>query len=144
MPNIGNYDNVVNAQNVLFYKGTIADEYITLTDIRITDETPIDRTHPRGGALDTPSFSLIEIDAEVTLDKAVYADFRAMRQLTSRGALPTSPYVIVAQSPAGASEDWTETGTFIVRRMNPVAPERGRYTTRVTLRLNNNNALELT
>jgi len=138
---IGNYDKVVNAQNVLFKKGT--SEFITLTDIQITDETPMDRTHPRGGALDTPSFSLIEIDAQVTLDATIYADFRAMRQLTARGALPTASYNILAEAPSGSGDDWTETGTFIVRRMNPVAPERGRYTTRVTLRLNNNNVLTL-
>jgi len=135
----GSADNIINAQNVLFKKGT--GEFILLTNIKLLDESIIDRKHTRGGAIDTPSFSLIEISADITVDKATYNDFRTMRKPTSRGALPTASYNIVAQSIAGASEDFTETGTFIVRRMESTAPESGKYTTNVTLRLNNNNTL---
>lgn len=140
MVDIGNFADVINAQNVTFQNGN--DEFITLTDIELVDESVIDRTHPRDGALDMPSFSIIEISATITVAKAVYDNFRAMRQITTRGALPSASYKLVATSinPAGTS-DFTETGTYIVRRMASTAPERGTYTTRVTLRLNNNNKL---
>lgn len=139
MADIGVFGDIINAQNVLFQKGN--DEYIQLHNIRLIDESIIDRAHLRGGAKDTPTFSLIEIVADISVDKATYDSFRSMRQLTTRGALPTASYKIVAQAPSGAAKDFTETGTFIVRRMESVAPEQGNYNTNIILRLNNDGKL---
>ena len=136
----GSLAKIVNAQNVEFRKGT--DEYVLLTDIELADESIMDRTHTRAGPLDVATYSLIEITATVTLDKAGYDAFRLMRQLTARGALPSSSYNIRAQNVGtAATDDWTETGTFICRRMVSTGSERGKYQVRLTFRLYNNNSL---
>lgn len=139
MVDIGDFDKVINSQFVKFRKNS--DEYITLFNSRLTDESVIDRKNLRGGPLDTASFPLIELTADVVLDKATYDSFRAMRQPTSRGGLPSASYNLDAEAISTGTDDFKETGTFLVRRMDSVAPEAGKYTSTITLRLKNNNKL---
>lgn len=131
---LGDFNKVVNAQNVTFEKGAEG-ELVTLYNIRLSDESIIDRRNARGGPIDTPTFSLIEIIAEATLSEDAYLSFRAMRQLTTRGALPTDTFKIIATAKSAAIDDWTETGTFILRRMEDIAQEQGRYEVTLTIRI---------
>lgn len=130
---LGDYTKLVNAQNVTFKKGT--DEAVTLYNIRLSDESVIDRRNARGGPIDTPTFSIVEVIADCVLSEDLYTAFRAMRVLTSRGALPTATYAIVATAISASADDWTETGTFILRKMEDIALEKGRYEVTLTLRL---------
>jgi hypothetical protein len=131
---LGVYADIVNAQNVTFTKGAEG-EVITLYDIRLIDESIIDRRNARAGPIDTPTFSLIEIVAKASISKDLYTSFRLMRQLTTRGALPTDTFGIVATSPSGAAADFTDSGTFILRRMEDIAQEQGRYEVELTMRI---------
>lgn len=131
---LGVFANIINAQNVTFQKGSEG-ELITLYDIRLIDESVIDRRNARGGPIDTPTFSLIEIVAKASLSEDVYLSFRLMRQLTARGALPTDTFNIVATAPSGAAADFTDSGTFILRRMEDIAQEQGRYEVELTIRI---------
>jgi len=131
---LGDFTKVVNAQNVTLEKGA-SGEVITLYNIRLSDESIIDRRNTRDGSIDTPAFSIIEIIADAVLSEDVYDAYRAMRQLTTRGALPTDTFKIVATAISGSGDDWTETGTFILRRMEDIAQEAGRYEVTLTLRI---------
>ena len=131
---LGDFSKVVNAQNVTFEKGA-SGEVITLYNIRLSDESIIDRRNPRAGPIDTPTFSLIEIVADAVLSEDVYLAFRAMRQLTVRGALPTDTFKIIATAISTATDDFEETGTFILRRMEDIAQEQGRYEVTLTIRI---------
>ena len=59
---LGDFTKVVNAQNVTLEKGA-SGEVITLYNIRLSDESIIDRRNTRDGSIDTPAFSIIEIIA---------------------------------------------------------------------------------
>ena len=131
---LGDFDKVVNAQNVTFTKGA-SGEVITLYDIKLIDESVIDRRNTREQPVDTPTHSLLEIEASAVLSEDLYLAYRAMRQLTSRGALPTDTFTIVATAISTATDDWTESGTFILRRMESIAQEQGRYEVRLTIRI---------
>lgn len=131
---LGDFSKVVNAQNVTFEKGA-SGELVTLHNIRLSDESIIDRRNARGGPIDTPTFSLIEIVAEATLSEDAYLAFRAMRQLTTRGALPSDSFKIIATAISSAADDWEETGNFILRRMEDIAQEQGRYDVTLTIRI---------
>lgn len=131
---LGDYSAVVNAQNVTFIKGAEG-EVITLYDISLVDESVIDRRNPRDGPIDTPTFSLIEIVASAVISEDLYQSFRLMRQLTSRGALPTDDFSIVATAISTAADDFTDSGTFILRRMESKAQEQGRYEVTLTMRI---------
>lgn len=131
---LGNFSKVVNAQNVTLEKGA-SGEVITLYNIRLSDESIIDRRNTRDGSIDTPAFSIIEIIADAVLSEDLYLAYRAMRQLTSRGALPTDTFKIIATAISSAADDFEETGTFILRRMEDIAQEAGRYEVTLTLRI---------
>ena len=131
---LGDFSKVVNAQNVTLEKGA-SGEVITLYNIRLSDESIIDRRNTRDGSIDTPAFSIIEVIADAVLSEDLYLAYRAMRQLTSRGALPSDTFKIIATAISSASDDWEETGTFILRRMEDIAQEQGRYEVTLTLRI---------
>ena len=131
---LGDFSKVVNAQNVTFEKGA-SGELVTLYNIRLIDESTIDRRNTRQQPIDTPTHSLIEIIADATLSEDAYLAFRAMRQLSSRGALPTDTFKIIATAISTAADDWEETGTFILRRMEDIAQEQGRYEVNLTIRI---------
>ncbi len=131
---LGDYGKVVNAQNVTLTLAA-SGEVITLYNCRLTDESIIDRRNPRDGPIDTPSFSLIEIAAECVLSEDLYLHWRAMRQLTTRGALPTEAFTLVATNIGVGADDWTESGTYILRRMEDIAQEAGRYEVSVIMRI---------
>ena len=138
----GDYTKVVNAQNVLFYytnslpinKAEGGDELITLFNVELIDESVIDRRNPRAGPIDTPTFSLVEIIADAVLDTEVYNDFKALRKLSIRGGLTRNFYEIDAEAPI-SGDDFSDTGSFTVRRMHTKAAEQGRYEVSLTLRL---------
>jgi len=131
---LGDFTKVVNAQNVTFEVGT-SGEIITLYHNRITDESTIDRRNSRDGPIDTPTFSLIEITGDAVLAEDLYLHMRALRQLTSRGALPTEQVKVIATNIGVIADDWTETGTYILRRMESIAQEAGRYEVNLTMRI---------
>ena len=131
---LGNFSKVVNAQNVTLEKGA-SGEVVTLYNIRLSDESIIDRRNTRDGSIDTPAFSIIEIVADAVLSEDLYLAYRAMRQLTTRGALPTDTFKIIATAISSAADDWEEEGTFILRRMEDIAQEAGRYEVTLTLRI---------
>ena len=131
---LGVYADLVNAQNVTFEKG-VGGEVITLYDIQLKDESIIDRRNARDGPIDTPTFPLIEIIAKAVISKDLYSSFRGMRQITTRGALPTDSFTINAVSISGAAADFTDSGTFILRDMTDIAAEQGRYEVQLTMRI---------
>lgn len=131
---LGNYSKVVNAQNVTISVGAQG-EVITLFDARLNDESVIDRRNARDGAIDTPSFSLIEFVGKCVIDDDVYAYFRNLRQLSTRGALPTDTINIISENIGIAADDFTDSGTYILRRMDSIAQERGRYEVELTIRM---------
>lgn len=139
---LGNLSKSVNSNFVALKKGS--SEIITLLNATLADETTIDRQHTRDGSLDTPSFPLIEITGDAIIDKDLYTSLRAMRQLSSRGALPTDTFAIIATNIGVSGDDFTETGTFILRRMTSAAIKDTAYVVNITLRLFNNNTLTLT
>lgn len=136
----GDYDKIVNAQNVLFQYSDSnnppdpTDELITLFNCELIDESVFDRRNPRGGPIDTPTFSLVEIMADAVLDEDVYQDFKNLRKLSTRGALTSNFYQIDAQA-ALAGDDFADNGSFTVRRMHTKAAEQGRYEVSLILRV---------
>lgn len=134
---LGDYTKVVNAQNVTFTVGSEG-EVITLFDARLNDESVIDRRNPRAGPIDTPSFSLIEFVGKCVISKDLYTHFRGRRQLSTRGALPIEAITIIAQNIGIAADDFTEAGAYILRRMDSIAQERGRYEVELTIRMQGN------
>lgn len=132
---LGDYGKVVNAQNVTFTVAALG-EVITLFDARLNDESIIDRRNPRNGPIDTPSFSLIEFIGKCVISKDLYTHFRAQRQLTTRGALPTEAISIIAENIGIAADDFTDSASsYILRRMDSIAQERGRYEVELTIRM---------
>lgn len=131
---LGDYTKVVNAQNVTFETGSDG-EVLTLYNCRLSDESVIDRRNPRNGPIDTPTFQLIELIADAVIDKDLYTKFRNMRILTSRGALPTDTFNLVATNIGAPADDFTDSGTFILRRMEDIAQEQGRYEVTLTMRI---------
>lgn len=131
---LGDFTKVVNAQNVTLEVGS-SGEIITLYNVRVLDESTIDRRNPRAGPIDTPTFSLIEITGDAVLSEDLYLHMRALRQLTSRGALPTEQVQVIATNIGVVADDWTETGTYILRRMESIAQEFGRYEVNMTMRI---------
>ena len=132
---LGEYDKAVNAQNVTITVGSEG-EVITLYDTRLNDESVIDRRNPRNGPIDTPSFSLIEFIGKCVISKDLYTHFRTMRQATTRGALPTEAISIIAENIGIAADDFTDSATsYILRRMDSIAQERGRYEVELTIRM---------
>ncbi len=131
---LGDFTKVVNAQNVTLEVG-VSGEVITLYNIRVLDESVIDRRNPRAGPIDTPSFSLIEVTGDAVLSEDLYLHMRALRQLSTRGALPTEAVKVVATNIGVIADDWTETGTYLLRRMETNAQERGRYEVNLTMRI---------
>lgn len=132
---LGDYGKVVNAQNVTISVGAQG-EVLTLYDARLNDESVIDRRNPRNGPIDTPSFSLIEFVGKAVISKDLYTHFRTMRQLTSRGALPKESIAILAENIGIAADDFTDTASsYILRRMDSIAQERGRYEVELTIRM---------
>ena len=103
-------------------------------NVELVDESVIDRRNPRGGPLDTPTFNLIEIIADAVLDNDVYSDFKNLRKVQPRGSLTSNFYNIDAES-IDSGQDFSDTGSFIVRRMHTKAAEQGRYEVSLTLRL---------
>ena len=131
---LGDFTKVVNAQNVTMEVGG-SGEILTLYNVRIVDESTIDRRNPRVGPIDTPSFSLIEITGDAVLSEDLYLHMRALRQLSTRGALPTEQVQVIATNIGVIADDWTETGTYILRRMESIAQELGRYEVNLTMRI---------
>lgn len=132
---LGDFTKVVNAQNVTLQVGSEG-EVITLYDARLNDESVIDRRNTRAGFLDTPSFSLIEFVGKAVISKDLYTHFRGQRQLTDRGALPTESITIIAENIGLSADDFTESATsYILRRMDSIAQERGRYEVELTIRM---------
>lgn len=131
---LGDFTKVANAQNVTMEVGS-SGEILTLYNVKILDESPIDRRVPRGGPIDTPSFSLIEITGDAVLSEDLYLHMRALRQITTRGALPTEQVKVIATNIGVVADDWTETGTYILRRMESLAQEAGRYEVNLTMRV---------
>lgn len=131
---LGDYGKVANAQNVTIAVGSEG-EVVTLFDARLNDESIIDRRNPRAGPIDTPSFSMIEFVGKCVIDDDLYAYFRALRQLTTRGALPTDTINIITENIGIADDDFTDSGTYILRRMDSIAQERGRYEVELTIRM---------
>lgn len=138
----GDYDKIVNAQNVLFQYSTSnnppqnTDELITLFNCELIDESVFDRRNPRAGPIDTPTFSLVEIMADAVLDEDIYQDFKDLRKLSTRGALPSNFYQIDAQAAdVGGGDDFVDNGTFTVRRMHTKAAEQGRYEVSLIIRV---------
>jgi hypothetical protein len=131
---LGDASKVVNAQNVTITVGAEG-EVITLYDCSLIDESFIDRRNPRSGPIDTPSFSLIEIVGKCVISKALYTYFRTLRQLSTRGALPTDTISVIATNIGVSADDFTDSGTYILRRMASIAQERGRYEVELTIRM---------
>ena len=131
---LGDFTKVVNAQNVTLEVG-VSGEILTLYNVRYTDESVIDRRNPRAGPIDTPSFSLLEITGDCVLSEDLYLHMRALRQITTRGALPSEAVKLVATNIGVIADDWTETGTYILRRMETIAQEAGRYEVNLTMRV---------
>ena len=131
---VGDASKLINAQNVKFTFGG-SGEVLSLYDISYIDESVLDRRNTRDGAVDTPSFSLIEIIASANIDEDLYIALRALRQLTTRGALPTAAFTIVATAISSSTDDFTISGTFTLRRMESKAAESGRYEVTMTMRL---------
>jgi len=136
---LGDFTKVVNAQNVLLEVGTQG-EVITLFNIRHSSESIIDRVNTRGGPIDTPTFTLDEIIADCTISKDLYDHFIGQRTLTDRGALPSESFTITGESildttgPVGGN-DVIITGNYILRRLEDIAQEQGRYTVTLTMRV---------
>jgi len=132
---LGDFTKTVNAQNVTLQVGSQG-EVITLYDARLNDESPIDRRNTRTGFLDTPSFSLIEFIGKAVISKDLYTHFRGQRQLTTRGALPTESISILAENIGIIADDFTDSSTsYILRRMDSIAQEAGRYEVELTIRM---------
>ncbi len=132
---LGDFDAVVNAQNVTIQVGSEG-EVITLFDAKLIDESVLDRRNTRSGFIDTPSFSLIEFVGKCVISEDLYTHFRGQRQLSSRGALPTESISIIAENIGIAADDFTDTASsYVLRRMDSIAQERGRYEVELTIRM---------
>ena len=138
----GDFDKLVNAQNVQFWYSVsndppiLTDEWITIFNVEIIDESVFDRRNPRGGPVDTPTFSMVEIMCDAILDEDTYSDWKGFRVLTTRGALPQVFYNVEAQAPlASGADDFSDNGTFTVRRMHTKAAEQGRYEVSLIIRV---------
>ena len=135
MTDLGVFANVMNAQNVTL-KVDSSDDVISLFNIRLSDQSVLDRRNARDGAIDTPSFALLEITADAVVDKALYEHFQTQRILTDRGALPSEAFSITAAAISTSSFDSTVSGTYTLRGLDVVAAERGRYECTLTMRIN--------
>lgn len=131
---LGDFTKVINAQNVLLAVGAQG-EVITLYNIRHSSESIIDRRNTRGGSIDTPSFTLDEIIADCTISKALYQHFETLRVLTSRGALPSESFTITGEAISTGADDVVITGSYILRRMEDIGQEQGRYEITLTMRV---------
>lgn len=131
---LGDFEKVVNAQNVTLEVGS-SGEVLTLYNIKLLDESPIDRRNTRQEPVDTPAHSLLEITGDAVLSEDLYLHMRALRQLTTRGALPSEQVKVIATNIGVIADDWTETGTYILRRMESLAQEAGRYEVNLTMRV---------
>ena len=133
---LGSLAKAFNAQNVkLSISGS---EVITIFNVTKLKDHPINRINSRAGAADFPSNPLIEVTFDAIVSKDVYTTFDTAATLSSRGVLPLTPFTVVGQNIGGvAGDDITITFSAIVPHMEDLAPERGAYTIRVTLRIAN-------
>lgn len=133
---VGNLAKAFNSQNVKLQIG--GSEIITIFNVTKLKDHPINRINSRSGAADFPSNPLMEVTFDCIVSKDVYADFDTASTLNSRGVLPLTAFTIIAQSISGSSpDDITINFSAIVPHMEDLAPERGAYTIRVTLRIAN-------
>lgn len=131
---LGDFTKVINAQNVLLEVGNEG-EVITLFNIRHSSESIIDRVNTRGGPIDTPTFTLDEIIADCTISKLLYDHFIGQRTLSDRGALPSETFKITGEAISAAADDVIIQGSYILRRLEDIAQEQGRYTVTLTMRV---------
>jgi hypothetical protein len=131
---LGDFTKVINAQNVLLSVGAQG-EVVTLYNLRHMSESIIDRRNTRGGSIDTPTFTLDEIIADATISKALYQHFEGQRVLSSRGALPSESFTITGEAISTGADDVVITGNYILRRMEDIGQEQGRYEVTLTMRV---------
>jgi hypothetical protein len=132
---LGDLSKAVNAQNVLLSVNSPLEEVVTLYNIRHSSESILDRRNTRAGAIDTPSFTLDEITADCTISKDLYDHFSALRVLTSRGALPVDDFRITGEAISVVGDDVIVTGSYVLRRLEDVGQEQGRYDVTLTMRV---------
>lgn len=134
---LGDLSKAINAQNVLLEVGSEG-EVITLYNIRHSSESILDRRNTRGGSIDTPAFTLDEIIADCTISKLLFDHFTSLRVLTGRGALPSESFTITGESIDATNvpnDDVVVTGDYILRRLEDIGQEQGRYEVTLTMRV---------
>lgn len=131
---LGDITKVVSAKNVRLTVGT-TDEVITLTKVRFSDESIVDRKNTRGGPIDTPTYAIEEIVAHATLSKLLNDHFRALRILSARGALPVEAFVLKGEAITEAADDFQTSGTYFLRKYESEALETGTYDAILTIRI---------
>ncbi len=131
---LGDFTKVINAQNVLLEVGAQG-EVITLYNLRHSSESIIDRRNTRGGSIDTPAFTLDEIVADCTISKDLYDFFIGLRSLGTRGALTSTSFTITGVAKSADVDNVVITGDFILRRLEDIGQEQGRYEVTLTMRV---------
>ena len=129
---LGSLAAAFNAQNVHILLNSA--EIITCHNVIVSDVSPRFRINTRAGAADFYSFPLIQVTFEALVTKTIYNALRALRILTSAGALPTASWSVVGNNLDGSpSDDINMPFTATVPELTSQAGETGNYSIRATI-----------
>ena len=129
----GSIGDAINAQNVKL--SVNSGELIGIYNISLVDESPMERRNTRAGSIDTPSFNMVEVTSECTISSDVYTVLTDLRKLSTKGALTSATFSIAGTPWNDSATAVTAAGSFILRRLELLAQERGNYNVRITMRI---------